>query len=297
MAGGSRLNSRPATAAMSAATLAQLGAPPARAQHAAARHMCSAAAPASRQAAVAATSARLSANGHASVLCARSVRPRALRCGALGAWMEGGGGAHCCCRSRACKALRVVASAAIAPGLGGEVRARPAAPSARSCQRPPSLWPSQLSTSVSLLGAFWKFLRPHTIRGTVLGTSSVRSPLRTRTRRAERAAPGCDPRAVREPGAHRLWPRAAGAPGVARAAVWQRLHRGHQPGADGPPCGWLGCRRKGLLADASTLQIYDISIDKMNKPFLPVASGEMSVQFAWVAVRLPAPKVRGWCLD
>jgi homogentisate solanesyltransferase len=32
-------------------------------------------------------------------------------------------------------------------------------------------------------------------------------------------------------------------------------------------------------------QIYDISIDKVNKPFLPVASGEMSVQFAWVAVR------------
>ena len=33
------------------------------------------------------------------------------------------------------------------------------------------------------------------------------------------------------------------------------------------------------------LQIYDISIDKVNKPFLPVASGEMSVRFAWVAVR------------
>jgi hypothetical protein len=33
-------------------------------------------------------------------------------------------------------------------------------------------------------------------------------------------------------------------------------------------------------------QIYDISIDKVNKPFLPVASGEMTVKFAWVAVRL-----------
>jgi hypothetical protein len=27
----------------------------------------------------------------------------------------------------------------------------------------------------SMLGAFWKFLRPHTIRGTVLGTSAVRA--------------------------------------------------------------------------------------------------------------------------
>jgi homogentisate solanesyltransferase len=32
-------------------------------------------------------------------------------------------------------------------------------------------------------------------------------------------------------------------------------------------------------------QIFDISIDKMNKPFLPVASGEMSVSVAWGAVR------------
>ena len=32
-------------------------------------------------------------------------------------------------------------------------------------------------------------------------------------------------------------------------------------------------------------QIYDISIDKVNKPFLPVASGEMTVGFAWFAVR------------
>ena len=157
-----------------AATLSQLGAPPGRAQHSAARHTCSAAAPASRQAAVAATSARLNANGRANMLCARSVRPRALRCGAWGAWLARGG-AHCCCRSRACKALRVVASAATAPGLGGEVRARPASVACSRCQRPASLWPSQPASTTSLLGAFWKFLRPHTIRGTVLGTSSVRS--------------------------------------------------------------------------------------------------------------------------
>jgi homogentisate solanesyltransferase len=33
-------------------------------------------------------------------------------------------------------------------------------------------------------------------------------------------------------------------------------------------------------------QIYDEDIDKLNKPFLPVASGEMSKRFAWVAVIL-----------
>jgi homogentisate solanesyltransferase len=31
-------------------------------------------------------------------------------------------------------------------------------------------------------------------------------------------------------------------------------------------------------------QIYDDDIDKLNKPFLPVASGEMTKRFAWVTV-------------
>jgi len=31
-------------------------------------------------------------------------------------------------------------------------------------------------------------------------------------------------------------------------------------------------------------QIYDVDIDKLNKPFLPVASGEMSERFAWASV-------------
>ena len=35
-------------------------------------------------------------------------------------------------------------------------------------------------------------------------------------------------------------------------------------------------------------QVYDVDIDKVNKPFLPVASGEMSMKFAWVAAR-PLP--------
>jgi homogentisate solanesyltransferase len=33
-------------------------------------------------------------------------------------------------------------------------------------------------------------------------------------------------------------------------------------------------------------QIFDEDIDKLNKPFLPVASGEMSKKFAWTTVLL-----------
>lgn len=33
-------------------------------------------------------------------------------------------------------------------------------------------------------------------------------------------------------------------------------------------------------------QIFDVGIDKMNKPFLPVASGEMSKAFAWFTVSM-----------
>ena len=29
-------------------------------------------------------------------------------------------------------------------------------------------------------------------------------------------------------------------------------------------------------------QIYDVDIDRINKPFLPLASGELSVRAAWV---------------
>jgi len=34
-------------------------------------------------------------------------------------------------------------------------------------------------------------------------------------------------------------------------------------------------------------QIYDEDIDKVNKPFLPVAAGELSVPQAWALVRNP----------
>jgi hypothetical protein len=91
----------------------------------------------------------------------------------------------------------------------------------------------------AFLSAFWKFLRPHTIRGTVLGTTAV----------------------------------------VTRALL-------DNPAAiDG---GLLPRALLGLLAllcgngyIVGINQIYDVEIDALNKPFLPVAAGELSAPAAW----------------
>ena len=92
------------------------------------------------------------------------------------------------------------------------------------------------------LGAFWKFLRPHTIRGTVVGSISV-------TSRALLESPGSVDWAL-----------------VPRALL----------GVLALLCG------NGYIVGIN--QIYDEDIDRVNKPFLPVASGEMSPGVAWVAV-------------
>lgn len=39
-----------------------------------------------------------------------------------------------------------------------------------------------------------------------------------------------------------------------------------------------------LRARADAAQIYDVSIDRVNKPFLPLAAGDMSLPVAWAAV-------------
>ncbi|KAK9153344.1 hypothetical protein Sjap_000824 [Stephania japonica] len=94
--------------------------------------------------------------------------------------------------------------------------------------------------------AFWRFLRPHTIRGTTLGSVSL----------------------------------------VARALVenshlikWSLLLKAM--------CGLLAliCGN-GYIVGIN--QIYDIGIDKVNKPYLPIAAGDLSVQSAWVLVLLLA---------
>jgi homogentisate solanesyltransferase len=95
----------------------------------------------------------------------------------------------------------------------------------------------------------YKFTRPHTIRGTIL------------------ASIGGTIRALIDT-----------APGV--SIVWSVLI----------PRAFLGMIAL-LLGNAFIVginQIYDENIDRMNKPFLPIASGEMSSRLAWMVVILSA---------
>lgn len=96
------------------------------------------------------------------------------------------------------------------------------------------------------LRALYKFTRPHTIRGTILASIAG-------TTRALLDTPG----ALAGANWSLMLPRAA----VGMVAL--------------------------LLGNAFIVginQIYDKEIDEMNKPFLPVASGEMSKRAAWVTV-------------
>ena len=106
--------------------------------------------------------------------------------------------------------------------------------------------PAPASTIPAFAAAFWKFLRPHTIRGTILGSVAltVRSLLEAGTPLASLDWSG-------------LLPRAA-----------------------------LGVL--ALLAGNGYIvginQIYDVDIDVVNKPFLPVAAGDLTPGAAWVLV-------------
>ena len=94
--------------------------------------------------------------------------------------------------------------------------------------------------------ALYKFTRPHTIRGTIL--ASIAGTIRA---------------LVDTPGA------------IANAKWGIMLPRAI--------AGMIAL----LLGNAFIVginQIYDKEIDELNKPFLPVASGEMSKKAAWVSV-------------
>lgn len=96
--------------------------------------------------------------------------------------------------------------------------------------------------------ALYKFTRPHTIRGTILGSvaGTTRALIDT--------------------------------PGAIASARWGVML----------PRAFVGMFAL-LFGNAFIVginQIYDKEIDEMNKPFLPVASGEMSKSFAWIAVLL-----------
>ncbi|GAB4851482.1 Probable homogentisate phytyltransferase 2, chloroplastic [Ancistrocladus abbreviatus] len=94
----------------------------------------------------------------------------------------------------------------------------------------------------ALKDACWRFLRPHTIRGTALGSIAL----------------------------------------VARALIenkdlikWSLLFKAFS-GLLALICG------NGYIVGIN--QIYDIGIDKVNKPYLPIAAGDLSVGSAWFLV-------------
>ncbi|XP_051135348.1 homogentisate solanesyltransferase, chloroplastic [Andrographis paniculata] len=90
--------------------------------------------------------------------------------------------------------------------------------------------------------ALWRFLRPHTIRGTTIGSISLVS------------------RALIEN------------PELIR---WSLLLKAFS-GLLALICG------NGYIVGIN--QIYDIGIDKVNKPYLPIAAGDLSIQSAWLLV-------------
>lgn len=103
--------------------------------------------------------------------------------------------------------------------------------------------PLPLPQRISLFyDAFWRFLRPHTIRGTFLGTSALVT------------------RALLEN------------PSLINWLLLPKALRGLLA---------LLCGN-GFIVGIN--QIYDHGIDKVNKPFLPIAAGDLSVPAAWALV-------------
>uniref|UniRef100_A0A0E0LMK6 Homogentisate phytyltransferase n=1 Tax=Oryza punctata TaxID=4537 RepID=A0A0E0LMK6_ORYPU len=120
----------------------------------------------------------------------------------------------------------------------------------RVCSQAGAAGPAPLSKTLSdLKDSCWRFLRPHTIRGTALGSIAL----------------------------------------VARALIenpqlinWWLVFKAFY-GLVALICG------NGYIVGIN--QIYDIRIDKVNKPYLPIAAGDLSVQTAWLLV------VRGFLLN
>ncbi|KAI5019739.1 hypothetical protein ZWY2020_044627 [Hordeum vulgare] len=113
----------------------------------------------------------------------------------------------------------------------------------RACSQADAAGPAPLLKALSnLKDSCWRFLRPHTIRGTALGSTAL----------------------------------------VARALLenpqlidWRLVFKAFY-GLVALICG------NGYIVGIN--QIYDIGIDKVNKPYLPIAAGDLSVQSAWLLV-------------
>eukprot|EP00879_Flechtneria_rotunda_P014324 GHRR01014964.1.p1 GENE.GHRR01014964.1~~GHRR01014964.1.p1 ORF type:complete len:407 (+),score=144.26 GHRR01014964.1:322-1542(+) len=106
----------------------------------------------------------------------------------------------------------------------------------------PDGWSGDSSQQSSFMSAFWRFLRPHTIRGTILGTTAVVSKVLITN---------------------------------SHAIDWGLLPRAIM-GLLALLCG------NGYIVGIN--QIYDVDIDAVNKPFLPVAAGDLSPATAWILV-------------
>ena len=105
---------------------------------------------------------------------------------------------------------------------------------------------AQIGKLGALWAAIWKFVRPHTIRGTLLGTTAIVSKILMG-----------NPEMI----SLHLVPRAL------LGLLALLMGNGYIVGIN---------------------QIYDVDIDKVNKPFLPVASGELSVFAAWAFCAITA---------
>nr|ASV72498.1 homogentisate solanesyl transferase variant [Zea mays] len=115
----------------------------------------------------------------------------------------------------------------------------------RECSRADAAGAAPLSkTLLDLKDSCWRFLRPHTIRGTALGSIAL----------------------------------------VARALIenshlinWWLIFKAFYG---------LGALIFGNGYIVGINQIYDVAIDKVNKPYLPIAAGDLSIQSAWLLVIL-----------
>lgn len=130
----------------------------------------------------------------------------------------------------------IAASAAAASSEGGMSDEDAAAADEENVQSVDSSYKAD-----NVFAAIWKFVRPHTIRGTILGTTAI-------VTRCLLANPELFTLAL-----------------VPRALL----------GLVALLCG------NGYIVGIN--QIYDVDIDKVNKPFLPVAAGELSIPLAWTA--------------
>lgn len=104
--------------------------------------------------------------------------------------------------------------------------------------------PEAPPTTISRANAVYKFSRPHTIRGTLLACFT----------------------------------------GVARALVESPMYLGLLPALMPRAAMGVMALLLGNLFIVGINQIYDVEIDQVNKPFLPIAAGQLSPNAAWAIV-------------